>query len=95
MVGVRDVALIARTRVTASEIASARRINCILCVTFKEFEGARIHQWGCLPASHHLKMMLRSEIFESIREKNYLVALMINRSYIFCHESVDPRHGDY
>jgi hypothetical protein len=43
MIGVRDVALIASTRVTAIEIARARRINCILSVAFKEFEGAMIH----------------------------------------------------
>ena len=95
MMGVRDVALIASTRVTAIEIARARRINCILSVAFKEFEGAMIHHWGCLPASHHLKVMLRKNILESIREKNYLVALMINRSYIFFHESVNPKQGDY
>jgi hypothetical protein len=69
MMVVQEVALMAPTRVTTTEMARARRINWILCVAFKEFEGARIHHRSCLPASHHVKMMLRRKLLKSIRKR--------------------------
>jgi len=73
MLGIQDVALIACTRVTAIDIARARRIICILRVTLKEFEGARIHHWCCMAASHLVKKMLREKLLKSIRERSYIV----------------------
>jgi len=70
---VQDVALIACTRVTAIEIARARRINCVMRVTLKEFEGVRIHHWGFMAASHLVKKMLRKKLLKSIRERSYIV----------------------
>jgi hypothetical protein len=70
---VQDVALIACTRVTAIEIARARRINCFMRVTLKEFEGVRIHHWGFMAASHLVKKMLRKKLLKSIRDRSYMV----------------------